>query len=74
MSGPYGWTGPFSCPFCGEPDQEAEDLGDSPDFLTGECGECGRGFSVSVMSEVFYDERGEEIKKGVNGGEHKRVQ
>ena len=57
MSRPYGWGGPWSCPYCGEPDQDAEDLGDSPDFLTGECDNCGRGFSVTFMVEQLTIER-----------------
>lgn len=66
MSEPYEpWAiGPFACPFCGEPDQEVEDLGDHPAFLSGECGNCGKMFSVDTVREEWYDHNGNTIKPG----------
>lgn len=63
----YDWGTCFDCPFCGAKDQEGEDLGDSPVYLTFECCECNKSFSCDTMRGVFYDEKGSAIqltKKG----------
>jgi transcriptional regulator NrdR family protein len=66
MSEPHEtWpSGPFDCPYCHAKDQDVEDLGDHPSYLSGECEECGRSFSVNTMLEEFYDDKGNVIKKG----------
>lgn len=48
----------FVCPYCKAPDQEPEDLGDHPHYLTGECTECGRQFSVNTAREEYSDDKG----------------
>lgn len=55
-------SGPYACPYCKEPDQEVEDLGDHPAYLSGRCEKCYREFSVDTVQEIFYDENGEVIK------------
>ena len=65
MSEPQeGWNriGAITCPYCKEPDQDCEDLGDHPSYLSGECSACGKQFSVDVYNEVYYDEKGDKIK------------
>lgn len=63
MSEPFEpWpSGPYPCPYCKSPEQEVEDLGDHPAFLSGTCSECNRDFSVNIMLEEFYDEKGNVI-------------
>ncbi len=51
------------CPYCGAPDQEVEDLGDNPYFLTGECDDCNKGFSCDDYRSEYYDEKGNVIKE-----------
>ena len=59
---PWGASAPYACPYCKEPDQEMEDLGDHPAYLSGTCDACERDFSVNTVLEEFYDEKGEVIK------------
>ena len=62
MSEPY-WSMPeITCPYCKAKNQDAEDLGNHPDYLSGTCSECERDFSLSVMSEQYFNENGEVIK------------
>jgi len=56
----------YKCPYCKEGVGELEDLGDSPYFLTGECMECNRQFSVETYHEYYYDEKGNKITEGVS--------
>ena len=49
------------CPYCGARDQEAEDLGDHPSYLSGTCSECNKDFSLDVMSEEYFDDKGNKI-------------
>lgn len=63
MSGPY-WSIPdIECPYCHAKDQEAEDLGDHPSFLSGTCFECNKDFSFDTVREEYYDEKGNTINK-----------
>jgi uncharacterized Zn finger protein len=63
MSEPYhGIQMDIKCPYCGDKEQEVEDLGDSPVYLSGECGECWKMYSVDVNREEYYDEGGNVIK------------
>jgi len=64
MSEPYEpWpSGPYNCPYCDEPEQEVEDLGDHPAYLSGTCEACGRDFSVDTVREEFFDEKGNVIQ------------
>ena len=63
MSEPYDYPpigGAYvKCPYCGEPEQEVEDLGDTPYFLTGQCLECGKGFSYEAGQ--YYNDKGDKI-------------
>ena len=49
------------CPYCKSPDQDVEDLGDHPAWLSGTCGECGRDFNFDDKAERYFDERGNLI-------------
>ena len=44
----------LTCPYCGEEEQEAEDLGDNPYYLTGTCSNCDKGFSVDTYNGIYY--------------------
>ncbi len=63
MSGSWGLSpAEINCPYCKAPEQDMEDLGDSPDYLSGTCAECGKSFSISIMREEFYNEKGDIIR------------
>ena len=63
MSEPYNWgDGVVPCPYCKAPDQEGEDLGDHPAYLSYTCLECDKDFSVNTMLEEYYDGKGNVIK------------
>jgi len=49
------------CPFCKSENVEAEDLGDHPSWLTGECHDCRKSFSVDTYKEIYYDGKGKAI-------------
>ena len=52
----------IDCPYCGAPDQEVEDLGDHPYFLTGQCMECDKTFSYESCRGEYYNDKGDKIK------------
>ena len=59
----YEWgTGQLTCPYCKAADQEGEDLGDHPCYLSATCSECERNFSYDSMREEYYDEKGDVIR------------
>ena len=59
----YEWgSGSLRCPYCKAKDQEGEDLGDHPAFLSGTCTECGKDFSYDSWREEYYNEKGDVIK------------
>ena len=61
MSDP-SWEPPeIICPYCKARNQEAEDLGDHPSYLSGTCSECNRDFSLDVHREEYYNEKGDKI-------------
>ena len=64
MSEPYEpWpNGKCECPYCGAPDQEGEDLGDHPAYLSYTCDNCDRDFAQNTVIEKFYDDKGGVIK------------
>ena len=50
------------CPYCKSPDQDVEDLGDHPAWLSGTCRECSKDFSVDIFRDEYYDFKGDIIK------------
>lgn len=65
MSYPYELEIPSNqarCPYCGAEDQEGEDLGDHPSYLSFECGECGRSFARDTWRDITYNDKGEVVK------------
>jgi len=58
-----------NCPYCKAPNQEMEDLGDHPDYLTAFCDTCGKGFSINTNTYVLYDDKGKIIHEGDKSNE-----
>ena len=48
----------IECPYCKKDEQQVEDLGDSPAYLSGTCWNCNKDFSVNVYTDEYYDDKG----------------
>ena len=63
MGEPYfHFPSEIACPFCGEPEQQLEDLGDTPFYLSSDCSSCEKNFAYDVGRHEFYDDNGNIIK------------
>jgi hypothetical protein len=51
----------IKCPFCNSTGQQLENLGDHPCYLSGTCDTCNRDFSVDIIREEYYNEKGDII-------------
>lgn len=72
MSEPYfRFPSEVDCPFCGEPDQCLEDLGDTPFYLSGDCSMCNKSFAYDCGRNEYYDDKGNVVKPFVTQLENK---
>lgn len=64
MGQPYfSFSSSIACPFCGEPEQYLEDLGDTPFYLSGDCSACNKSFAYDCGRCEFYDDKGNVVKE-----------
>ena len=56
----------IECPYCHKAEQDCEDLGDHPAYLSGTCWSCGKDFSVNVYTDEYFDDKGNRFMEEID--------